>query len=87
MGHLVVMDDSEAQFSLTRYSQSLWDEISDELPENVEFERCGTVWIATDEEEMAEVQRKNSYYQERGLSAEILDSSGVRERSPTSARH
>ena len=27
MGHLVVMDDSEAQFALTRYSQTLWEEI------------------------------------------------------------
>ena len=27
MGHLVVMDDSEAQFSLTHYSQVLWEEI------------------------------------------------------------
>ena len=24
MGHIVVMDDSEAQFALTRYSQQLW---------------------------------------------------------------
>ena len=30
MGHLVVMDDSEAQFALTRYSQQLWDEVSAE---------------------------------------------------------
>ena len=28
MGHLVVMDDSEAQFALTRYSQQLWDEMA-----------------------------------------------------------
>jgi len=26
MGHIVVMDDSEAQFALTHYSQSLWNE-------------------------------------------------------------
>ena len=38
MGHLVVMDDSEAQFALTRYSQQLWDEIRDELPREVEHD-------------------------------------------------
>ena len=27
MGHIVVMDDSEAQFALTRYSQRLWQEL------------------------------------------------------------
>ena len=28
MGHLVVMDDSEAQFALTHYSRNLWDELA-----------------------------------------------------------
>ena len=32
MGHIVVMDDSEAQFELTRYSQLLWSRIAPELP-------------------------------------------------------
>src|SRR5271168_4399872 len=77
MGHIVVMDDSEAQFSLTRYSQTLWDELHEELPPSVEFERCGTVWVAADDEEMAEVRRKCSYYQERGVQAEILDSQAL----------
>ena len=27
MGHIVVMDDSDAQFTLTRYSQKLWQEL------------------------------------------------------------
>src|SRR5678809_170467 len=56
MGHLVVMDDSHAQFALTRYSQKLWDEISDELPREVEHDACGTIWVAVDDEEMAEVR-------------------------------
>ena len=32
MGHLTVMDDSEAQFALTRYSQLLWEGLRDDLP-------------------------------------------------------
>ena len=27
MGHIVVMDDSAAQFSLTHYSQQLWEKL------------------------------------------------------------
>jgi glycine/D-amino acid oxidase-like deaminating enzyme len=27
MEHIVVMDDSEAQFALTRYSQQLWQQL------------------------------------------------------------
>lgn len=82
MGHIVVMDDSEAQFALTRYSQILWDEAHAELPANVEFDSCGTVWVAADEEEMTEVRRKAAYYQERGVQAEILDAHGLREAEP-----
>src|SRR4026207_302417 len=62
MGHLVGMDDSDPQFALTRYSQQLWDEISDELPREVEYDACGTIWIAADEEEMAEARRKERFY-------------------------
>jgi len=73
MGHIVVMDDSEAQFALTRYSQQLWQELRPELPDDVEYEQCGTIWVAADEEEMEEVRRKHKYYQARGVPTEILD--------------
>src|SRR6476646_5482305 len=49
MGHIVVMDDSEAQFALTRYSRLLWDEAAPRLPRAVEFERCGTLWVVPDD--------------------------------------
>lgn len=74
MGHIVVMDDSEAQFALTRYSQRLWQALRPELPDDVEYEQCGTIWVATNEEEMAEVRRKHEYYGERGVATEVLDS-------------
>jgi glycine/D-amino acid oxidase-like deaminating enzyme len=73
MGHIVVMDDSEAQFALTRYSQTLWSDLAPELPEDVEYDRCGTIWVAADEEEMAEVRRKHEYYNGRGVPTEVLD--------------
>ena len=82
MGHLVVMDDSEAQFALTRYSQQLWDEISDELPREVEHDACGTIWIAVDDEEMAEVRRKEKFYSDRGVRVEVLDAQSVAEAEP-----
>ena len=82
MGHLVVMDDSEAQFALTRYSQQLWDEISDELPDEVEHDACGTIWIAADDDEMAEAQRKAKFYSDRGVAVEILDAHSLAEIEP-----
>jgi glycine/D-amino acid oxidase-like deaminating enzyme len=62
MGHIVVMDDSDAQFALTRYSQRLWQRFRADLPADVEYEQCGTIWVAADEEEMMEVRRKQNYY-------------------------
>ena len=82
MGHLVVMDDSEAQFALTRYSQILWDEIKRELPREVEYETCGTIWVATDDEELAEVKRKEKFYTERGVAVEVLDARALEEAEP-----
>ena len=82
MGHLVVMDDSEAQFALTRYSQQLWDEISDELPREVEHDACGTIWIAADDEEMVEARRKEKFYSDRGVKTEMLDAQSLAEAEP-----
>ncbi len=82
MGHLVVMDDSEAQFALTRYSQQLWDEIRDELPLEVEHDACGTIWIAADDDEMTEALRKAQFYSARGVPVEILDAHSLAEVEP-----
>jgi glycine/D-amino acid oxidase-like deaminating enzyme len=82
MGHIVVMDDSEAQFSLTRYSQELWQALRPELPDDVEYEQSGTIWVAADEEEMAEVLRKRELYSQRGVPTKVLDAHGLRHAEP-----
>jgi len=86
MGHLVVMDDSEAQFALTRYSQQLWHELSAELPSSVEHDACGTIWVAADDEEMQEVFRKEKFYSERGVAVEVLDAQALAEAEPNLRR-
>jgi D-hydroxyproline dehydrogenase subunit beta len=82
MGHIVVMDDSEAQFVLTRYSQRLWQELRPELPDDVEYEQCGTIWVAADEEELIEVRRKHDYYGKLGVPTEVLDSRQLKRLEP-----
>lgn len=82
MGHIVVMDDSDAQFALTRYSQRLWQELRPELPDDVEYEQCGTIWVAADEQEMAEVSRKCEYYGKRSVPTEVLDARQVKALEP-----
>jgi glycine/D-amino acid oxidase-like deaminating enzyme len=82
MGHIVVMDDSEAQFTLTRYSQKLWEEASAELPPEVEYTKSGTIWVAADDEEMQAVAAKQAFYGARGVRVERLDAKQVAEAEP-----
>jgi len=82
MGHIVVMDDSPAQLALTRYSQKLWVELAPELPSSVEFDQCGTLWVADGEEDMRSVREKCALYAAVGVASEILDSDALAEAEP-----
>jgi glycine/D-amino acid oxidase-like deaminating enzyme len=82
MGHLAVMDDSEAQFALTSFSQALWRELAPELPKDAEYLRCGSLWVAADEEEMCEVHRKFRFYSARGIPVEVLEGRELAEAEP-----
>lgn len=83
MGHIVVMDDSPAQFALTKYSLDLWEEFAEGMPATCEYDRCGTIWVAADEEEMQEVRRKHVSYASHGVATEILDEKLCSKPSPT----
>ena len=82
MGHIVVMDDSEAQFALCHRSRQLWDALADELPASAERDGCGTLWIAEDDEQMDAVRTKHAFYGERGVASEILDARQLAEAEP-----
>ncbi len=82
MGHLAVMDDSDAQFALTSYSQKLWRDLSQQLPADAEYLPCGSLWVAADGEEMQEVERKYRFYSERGIPVEALDAKQLYEAEP-----
>ncbi len=73
MGHIVVLDDSDAQFRLTAWSRQLWRDLRPELPASAEYVECGTLWVASGGEEMAEASRKREYAASRGVAATLLD--------------
>lgn len=75
MGHLLVLDDSKAQFDLTRYSLKLWNELAEQLPPDCEFWRCGTVWVAEDGAELAFAQKRCEYFESNGVKAQFVNSS------------
>jgi glycine/D-amino acid oxidase-like deaminating enzyme len=82
MGHLVVMDDSEAQFALTACSRRLWAQRAARLPADCEDDPCGTLWVAADEAELTLVRSKQAFYSERGEGVEVLDERSLREAEP-----
>ncbi|QDE85738.1 NAD(P)/FAD-dependent oxidoreductase [Myxococcus xanthus] len=85
MGHLVAMDDNAAELALTSWSVSLWRELADGLPRAVEYDACGTLWLAADDEEMAAVSAKVANYRAAGVRAEVLDSAALHEAEPALA--
>ena len=82
MGHVVVMDDSEAQFALTALSRRLWEERAADLPADCEDDPCGTLWVAADDEEMEVVRGKARFYEERGVEVEVLGERELRAAEP-----
>ncbi len=82
MGHVVVMDDSPAQLALTQYSRALWIERTPELPAEVEYLPCGTIWVAADEKEVEECRRKAALAQDHGVRADVLDARQLAEAEP-----
>lgn len=82
MGHIVVMDDSPAQFDLTSYSRSLWSELAQGGGPLWEDDPCGTLWIAADQDELELVRQKADYYSERAVEVEVLSGKQLAELEP-----
>lgn len=72
MGHIVVLDDTEAQFALSRRSQLLWQALHRTLPASAEYVTTGTLWVAADGEEMAEAARKHDALEARQVPSRLL---------------
>lgn len=83
MGHLVVMDDSEAQFALTHFSRELWRSLK--LSAAAEYQQTGTLWIATDSEEMDGAARKHAWYAERDVRSRLLTANELADAEPNLA--
>lgn len=83
MGHLVVMDDSPAQLALTSRSLELWEALAPDLPVQADYRQCGTVWVASDDEEYQGVLPKQAMYKAAGRAAEMIDAAELRRLEPS----
>ena len=77
MGHIVVMNDSPAEFALSAYSRDLWLELAPQLRTRDAFSRCGTLWVATDDEEWKAARAMHDAFMAQGVAAQLLDSAGL----------
>jgi glycine/D-amino acid oxidase-like deaminating enzyme len=77
MGHLVVLDHSPAELALGEYSVRLWRELAPQMPENCAMRNNGTLWLACNEEEMAEAERKHAALSEFGLACELMSGAAL----------
>ncbi|CAB3791886.1 Hydrogen cyanide synthase subunit HcnC [Paraburkholderia ultramafica] len=85
MGHIVVMNDSPAEFALSRYSRDLWLQLAPQLRARDAFARCGTLWVAADEEEWQAARAMHAAYEAQGVAAQLLDASALRDCEPALA--
>ncbi|CAB3685380.1 NAD(P)/FAD-dependent oxidoreductase [Paraburkholderia rhynchosiae] len=85
MGHIVVMNDSPAEFALCRYSRELWLELAPQLRTRDAFARCGTLWLAADEEEWQAARAMHAAFDTQGIAAQLLDASALRACEPAVA--
>lgn len=82
MGHLVVMDDNPAELALSSASLAQWREWMPKLPAACEASACGTLWIAADDEETAEAERKHARLAAAGIASRWLDAATLRAAEP-----
>jgi len=82
MGHVVVMDDSPAQFALCAHSRDRWNAVAPTLPPDAEYEQCGTLWIAASGAELVAAREKEAAYRRVGVAAELLESDALHDAEP-----
>ncbi|HEY2256195.1 MAG TPA: FAD-dependent oxidoreductase [Variovorax sp.] len=82
MGHLVVMDDNPAELALCSLSVALWRSLVPQMGEDCAFSPCGTLWIATDDEEMAAAEEKRARLARVGIDCRLLDAHALAKAEP-----
>lgn len=82
MGHLVALDGSPEELALCRHGVARWKALAPRLGETLEFEACGTLWVAADDEEMARVAERYAAYGEAGVEAELVRAADLRQLEP-----
>ncbi|CAB3673822.1 NAD(P)/FAD-dependent oxidoreductase [Achromobacter pestifer] len=85
MGHLVAMDDNAAELALSSASLDIWRDWGARMnatDPSCAYTGCGTMWIAANDEEMAEAERKRIRLQDCGVPATLLNARQLADAEP-----
>ncbi|WEF30821.1 NAD(P)/FAD-dependent oxidoreductase [Pseudoduganella chitinolytica] len=82
MGHLVALDESDDELDLCLLSLRHWDRYLAEHGKDVDHARCGTLWVAEDEEQLANAASRAERLARRGWQAELLSGALLAEAEP-----
>jgi glycine/D-amino acid oxidase-like deaminating enzyme len=77
MGHLVVMDDNPAELALSRHSIAQWRALAPRMGSDCAYSACGTLWVAANDEEMAEAERKHQRLRDHGVESRLLGAAAL----------
>lgn len=72
MGHLVALDETDDELDLCLYSLRHWERWLAEHGELAEHARCGTLWVAENDAQLAEAGHRAERLARRGWSASLL---------------
>ncbi|HJV23340.1 MAG TPA: FAD-dependent oxidoreductase [Holophagaceae bacterium] len=82
MGHLVALDGSPAELALCRLGLDRWKALAPRLGAALDYDPCGTLWVAADDEELALVRPRCEAYQAAGIAAEMVAAAHLSEVEP-----
>jgi glycine/D-amino acid oxidase-like deaminating enzyme len=82
MGHLVALDETDDELDLCLLSLGRWDEYLAARARLAEHVRCGTLWVAEDEAQMAHALTRAARLGRRGWDAQALSGDALARTEP-----
>lgn len=86
MGHLVALDETEDELDLCLLSLGRWDRYLARKGGLAEHARCGTLWVAEDEHQLAEAALRAEKLARRGWQASLVSSAELATLEPSLRR-
>ncbi len=82
MGHLVVLDGDPLELAFTQYALARWRERVPALGPGLEWDPCGTLWLAEDEAQWTLAGQRHRGFQALGVASELVEGQDLRRLEP-----